>query len=252
LTVNSSAPFAVSARHVVVSVVRKMKLGSLVIVKSSCAADSSSLQYLMARPQHNGNSKYDPFVNPTLGLRRPGSVGGSVAPVDLIVPSSRFKRSSISAAVSPSECEKHQTASLMVFERKYNKGGDRTAIDVDEDVCRQNRSMGGKKPHQRLVFKNGECNVTRANIKKRRQRYMADIFTTLVDIKWRWNLLNFVLAFTLSWLIFALAWWLICFSHGDLGKDKSDTKTRCVEEVSTACDEIVPKVASILTNLDVL
>jgi len=36
-------------------------------------------------------------------------------------------------------------------------------------------------------------NGSRANIKKRRQRYMADIFTTLVDIKWRWNLLNFFL-----------------------------------------------------------
>ncbi|ESO00590.1 hypothetical protein HELRODRAFT_82781, partial [Helobdella robusta] len=87
--------------------------------------------------------------------------------------------------------------------------------------------------HQRLVFKNGECNVTRANIKKRRQRYMADIFTTLVDIKWRWNLLNFVLAFTLSWIIFALAWWLICFSHGDFSshhQGKNSTE-KCVEEV---------------------
>ena len=84
---------------------------------------------------------------------------------------------------------------------------------------------------QRLVFKNGECNVTRANIKKRRQRYMADIFTTLVDIKWRWNLLNFVLAFTLSWLIFALAWWLICFSHGDFDSYGTEGHKPCVEEV---------------------
>ena len=83
---------------------------------------------------------------------------------------------------------------------------------------------------ERLVFKNGECNVNRANIKKRRQRYMADIFTTLVDIKWRWNLLNFVLAFMLSWLIFALLWWLIAFSHGDFG-DKVPKQKPCVEEV---------------------
>ncbi|ESO06688.1 hypothetical protein HELRODRAFT_106279 [Helobdella robusta] len=83
---------------------------------------------------------------------------------------------------------------------------------------------------QRLVFKNGECNVNRANIKKRRQRYMADIFTTLVDIKWRWNLLNFVLAFMLSWFIFALLWWLIAFSHGDLDA-KSNDKKLCVQEV---------------------
>jgi hypothetical protein len=92
----------------------------------------------------------------------------------------------------------------------------------------------GKRPNQRLVNKNGECNVTRANINKRRQRYMADIFTTLVDIKWRWNLLNFVLAFILSWMIFALTWWLICFSHGDLDsyEDKLNTDRKpCIEEV---------------------
>ena len=84
--------------------------------------------------------------------------------------------------------------------------------------------------NQRLVAKNGECNVNRANIKKRRQRYMADIFTTLIDIKWRWNLLNFVLAFILSWLIFALLWWLIAFSHGDFDVKQTGQRA-CVEEV---------------------
>ena len=105
---------------------------------------------------------------------------------------------------------------------KMNEGSvhDITAAAADE----------GKQASQRLVFKNGECNVTRANIKKRRQRYMADIFTTLVDIKWRWNLLNFVLAFMLSWFIFALLWWLIAFSHGDF-EGKAGNKP-CVEEVN--------------------
>ena len=89
-----------------------------------------------------------------------------------------------------------------------------------------------KRMRRRLVHKNGECNISHANIKKRRQRYLADIFTTLVDIKWRWNLLIFVLAFTLSWLIFALIWWLICFSHGDFdNKDKESFKP-CVKDVT--------------------
>src|SRR6218665_290162 len=84
---------------------------------------------------------------------------------------------------------------------------------------------------RRIVFKSGECNVSRANIKKRRQRYMADIFTTLIDIKWRWNLLNFLLAFILSWLFFALAWWLIAFSHGDLNAFRRSDLKPCVEGV---------------------
>lgn len=86
-----------------------------------------------------------------------------------------------------------------------------------------------RRGRRRLVFKNGECNVSHSNIRKRRRRYLSDIFTTLVDLKWRWNLLIFVLAFTLSWIGFALIWWLICFSHGDF---ESNQKLVCVEELT--------------------
>ena len=88
-----------------------------------------------------------------------------------------------------------------------------------------------KRVRRRLVYKNGECNISHANIKKRRQRYLADIFTTLVDIKWRWNLLIFVMAFTLSWLLFALIWWLISFSHGDFENYGKEQWKPCVDEV---------------------
>ncbi|XP_065353714.1 G protein-activated inward rectifier potassium channel 3-like isoform X1 [Cloeon dipterum] len=75
---------------------------------------------------------------------------------------------------------------------------------------------GSRKPRKRVVFKNGECNVLQTNISKRRLRYLQDIFTTLVDVQWRWTLLVFALSFVLSWLGFAVIWWLIAFSHGDL------------------------------------
>lgn len=45
------------------------------------------------------------------------------------------------------------------------------------------------------------------------------MFTTLVDAQWRWTLLVFTLSFILSWLGFALIWWLIAFTHGDLETD---------------------------------
>lgn len=43
-----------------------------------------------------------------------------------------------------------------------------------------------------------------------------DIFTTLVDTKWRWTLLVFTLSFIGSWLMFAVVWWAIASIHGDL------------------------------------
>lgn len=52
-------------------------------------------------------------------------------------------------------------------------------------------------------------------IAQRRIRFLQDIFTTLVDSQWRWTLLVFALSFLLSWLAFAVIWWLISFTHGD-------------------------------------
>ncbi|XP_064594701.1 G protein-activated inward rectifier potassium channel 3-like [Liolophura sinensis] len=91
-------------------------------------------------------------------------------------------------------------------------------------VNRRADRQHSKRMRRRLVYKNGEVNITQSNIRKRRRRYLADIFTTLVDIKWRYNLMLFALAFILSWLIFALIWWLICFSHGDLHEQNKNNK----------------------------
>lgn len=69
---------------------------------------------------------------------------------------------------------------------------------------------------KRAVFKNGDCNILQSRISRRRLRYLQDIFTTLVDSQWRWTLTIFAIGFLGSWLMFALIWWLIVFTHGDL------------------------------------
>lgn len=69
---------------------------------------------------------------------------------------------------------------------------------------------------KRVIFKHGECNVVQGNVAKRRRRYMQDLFTTLVDAQWRWTLMVFSMSFLVSWTSFALIWWLISYTHGDL------------------------------------
>ncbi|XP_066587881.1 uncharacterized protein [Prorops nasuta] len=72
-----------------------------------------------------------------------------------------------------------------------------------------------RKLRRRAVLKSGECNVLQSRISRRSLRFLQDIFTTLVDTQWRWTLLCFTLSFLLSWLGFAVIWWLIAFTHGD-------------------------------------
>ena len=47
-------------------------------------------------------------------------------------------------------------------------------------------------------------------------QYLADGFTTLVDLRWRFTILVFSASFLFSWFGFALLWHLIFWAHGDL------------------------------------
>ncbi|PSN50748.1 Inward rectifier potassium channel 2 [Blattella germanica] len=71
------------------------------------------------------------------------------------------------------------------------------------------------------------------NVAKRRRRYLQDIFTTLVDAQWRWTLLVFALNFLLSWLGFAIIWWLIVYSHGDLSPENNPKVAAALVSAST-------------------
>ncbi|OCT61414.1 ATP-sensitive inward rectifier potassium channel 12 [Xenopus laevis] len=90
-----------------------------------------------------------------------------------------------------------------------------------------------RKCRNRFVKKNGQCNVQFANMDDKSQRYIADMFTTCVDIRWRYMLIIFCLAFLASWLLFGLIFWLIAFVHGDLENPSGDTDFKpCVVQVN--------------------
>ncbi|NXG05969.1 KCNJ8 protein, partial [Sakesphorus luctuosus] len=67
----------------------------------------------------------------------------------------------------------------------------------------------------RFIAKNGACNLAHKNIREQ-GRFLQDIFTTLVDLKWRHTLVIFTMSFLCSWLLFAMMWWLVAFAHGDM------------------------------------
>ncbi|CAH0563765.1 unnamed protein product [Brassicogethes aeneus] len=104
---------------------------------------------------------------------------------------------------------------------------------------RQSR-FNARRQRKRVVFKHGDCNVVQGNVAKRRRRYLQDIFTTLVDAQWRWTLAVFSLNFLLSWLLFAVVWWLIVYTHGDLTDHSALNETEwipCIENIKsfTSC-----------------
>lgn len=66
------------------------------------------------------------------------------------------------------------------------------------------------------MSKNGACNIGQRKMDHLKVKFLQDIFTTLLDLKWRWVLLIFAMSFFLSWLGFGLLFYLIAIVHGDL------------------------------------
>ncbi|XP_049586230.1 ATP-sensitive inward rectifier potassium channel 14 [Syngnathus scovelli] len=95
-------------------------------------------------------------------------------------------------------------------------GSDRDSLSSPSTARRRRAKRAGCGPRKRFVGKDGRCNVTFVNMSERGQRYLSDLFTTCVDIRWRWMLVIFTLSFLLSWLLFGCAFWLIASVHGDL------------------------------------
>ncbi|XP_017556000.1 ATP-sensitive inward rectifier potassium channel 14 [Pygocentrus nattereri] len=91
-----------------------------------------------------------------------------------------------------------------------------------------------RRPRGRFVGKDGRCNVTFVNMSDRGQRYLTDLFTTCVDIRWRWMLVVFTLSFLLSWLLFGFAFWLIAAAHGDLTVTSSSSSSSTYTSSSTS------------------
>ncbi|KAK5927286.1 hypothetical protein CesoFtcFv8_000073 [Champsocephalus esox] len=99
-----------------------------------------------------------------------------------------------------------------------------------EDQTPNRRSFHSQRA--RFITKNGSCNVAHKNIREQ-GRFLQDVFTTMVDLKWHYSLLIFTSAFLCSWMLFAMIWWLLAFAHGDLQPrdPDSDPMVPCVTAI---------------------
>ncbi|XP_060759954.1 ATP-sensitive inward rectifier potassium channel 12-like [Neoarius graeffei] len=92
-------------------------------------------------------------------------------------------------------------------------------------------TRGRGQVRSRFVKKNGQCNVVFSNMEDKPQRYLADIFTTCVDIRWRYLLLIFCTTFLVSWLIFGLIFYSVALAHGDFDPDHHEEWKPCLLHV---------------------
>lgn len=84
---------------------------------------------------------------------------------------------------------------------------------------------------QRYMLKDGHSNVAFYQSSTKWGHYMVDIYTTLVESRWRIMFLVFTLTYILTWLIFGLFYWLIAYAHGDLREPNKEAP--CMANVNS-------------------
>lgn len=67
---------------------------------------------------------------------------------------------------------------------------------------------------QRLINKSGEVKVLSKNVPRKMRRYLADIFTTMIDLRWKWVIFIFIASYITSWVLFGFIWWFMAYLRG--------------------------------------
>ncbi|XP_043927384.1 ATP-sensitive inward rectifier potassium channel 15 [Protopterus annectens] len=95
-----------------------------------------------------------------------------------------------------------------------------------------NKYTAGAAP--RVVSKNGQSNIRIDHVDGLCMLYLQDLWTTVIDMKWRYKLTLFSATFVLTWFLFGVVFYLIALAHGDLDLDESKTNpTPCVMNVDS-------------------
>jgi hypothetical protein len=134
---------------------------------------------------------------------------------------------------SSSSGKNHQPTAVKV-EQPPNETGDQSANGKDASIVHLLRREFGPRGNlfsvnsqeylddrrrKRLVSKKGHVQIAQSRVSSRGRRYLSDFFNTMLDIKWRYVLIIFTASFFLSWLAFAVVWWLILVYRGDFEPD---------------------------------
>ncbi|CAL8397605.1 unnamed protein product [Boreogadus saida] len=94
--------------------------------------------------------------------------------------------------------------------------------------------MTTNKPVQRrIVSKDGHNNVRIDNVEGMVKLYLHDIWTTVVDMKWRYKLTLFASTFVMTWFFFGVIFYFISMGNGDFEAVLPSNHTPCVENAKT-------------------
>lgn len=93
-----------------------------------------------------------------------------------------------------------------------------TQTDVLKPLLGGGISGGGGtlRKRRRVLSKDGRSNVRIEHVSGRSALYMRDLWTTFLDMQWRYKFFLFTATFAGTWFLFGVLWYLVALVHGDL------------------------------------
>lgn len=93
-----------------------------------------------------------------------------------------------------------------------------TQTDVLKPLLGRGISIGGRmlRKRRRVLSKDGRSNVRIEHVSGRSSLYMRDLWTTFLDMQWRYKFFLFTATFAGTWFLFGVLWYLVALVHGDL------------------------------------
>lgn len=76
---------------------------------------------------------------------------------------------------------------------------------------------------RRVLSKDGRSNVLIEHVSGRGALYLRDLWTTFLDMQWRYKFFLFSATFAGTWFLFGVLWYLVAMVHGDLLGKQSRT-----------------------------
>ncbi|KAM4795096.1 ATP-sensitive inward rectifier potassium channel 15 [Rhinophrynus dorsalis] len=90
-----------------------------------------------------------------------------------------------------------------------------------------------KSERPRVISKSGHSNVKIDKVEGVFLLYLQDLWTTVIDMKWRYKLTLFAATFLLTWCFFGIIYFIIALVHGDMKPELMSNHTPCVMNVDS-------------------
>ncbi|XP_030058081.1 ATP-sensitive inward rectifier potassium channel 15 [Microcaecilia unicolor] len=109
-----------------------------------------------------------------------------------------------------------------------------TEVILSNDLLDRGGDVGEKKADRpRVMSKTGHSNVKIDKVDGVFLLYLQDLWTTVIDMKWRYKLTLFSATFIVTWFFFGVIYYAIAYIHGDLQKEFPSNHTPCIVSVGS-------------------